>query len=168
MTEQALPCCIEIYIKINTYWLAIKFIPLSPELFSLFLLPFIIPNDCLSAQWGIFWSLEISSLLGLHQLHRSSWTPPVIQISQEMSDSILNPNLLTGSGWKKRKADEKGNLSEGCLWSRESWHGSRGWFVCVFSQRLVEWLWHWAFSLWPSVVSLHVRSPTIFPLWQWY
>ncbi len=63
MTEQALLCCVEIYIKINAYWLAIKFIPLSPELFSLFLLPFLIPNDCLSAQWGIFRCLEISSCL---------------------------------------------------------------------------------------------------------
>lgn len=54
---------------------------------------------------------KFPSLLGLHQLHSKLMNPPVIQIRQEMSDSISNPNLLTGSGWKKkRKADEKGNL----------------------------------------------------------
>lgn len=29
--------------------------------------------------------------------------------------------------------------------------------------KLAKWLWHWALSLWPSVVSLSVRSATIFP-----
>lgn len=62
--------------------------------------------------------------------------PPVIQIRQEMSDSISNPNLLTGYGWKKkRKAAEKGNLPEGCLWSQNL--GVPAEFdMCVFSRRL--------------------------------
>lgn len=139
MTEQALLCGVEIYIKINTYWLAIKFIPLSPELFSLVLLPFLIPNDCLSAQWGFFRSFEISSPLDFASTPQQLMNPPVTRIRQGMSDSISNPNLLTGSGWrKKRKADEKGNLARGlCRESKILACRQRLICVCIFSEACI-------------------------------
>lgn len=66
-------CCVEIYIKINSYWLAIQFIPLSPKLFSLVLLSPPSNNHCLSAPWGISRKPpNFLSLLGLHQLLGSS------------------------------------------------------------------------------------------------
>lgn len=84
---------------------------------------------------------------------------PVIQIRQEMSDGGSNPNRFTGYGWMKRKAAEEWNLPEGCPWSKK---------VNVSFWKLAKWLWHWALSLWPSVVSLSVRSATIFPHQPWY
>lgn len=66
-------CCVEIYIKINSYWLAIKFIPLFPKLFSLVLLSLPVSNHCLSALWGISRKPpNFLPLLGLHQLLGSS------------------------------------------------------------------------------------------------
>lgn len=125
-------CCVEIYIKINTYWLVIKFIPRYPELFPFFL--FLILNDCLSASLGIFQRPGFSSLLCSHWLHISSWTRLSSKSDRGMSDSKSNPNLFTGSGWRKQtKADEKGNLSRRPpWWSRKPWHADKSWFVCVF------------------------------------
>lgn len=146
-------CFLEIYIKINSYWLAIKFIPLSPKLFSLVLFSIPVSNHCLTALWGI--SRKPPNFLPLAR-HASTpqqlSKPPVIQIGQEMSDGGSNPNRFTGYGWLTREAAEEGKLPEGCPWSKKKsfW-------------KLAKWLWHWALSLWPSVVSLSVRSATIFP-----
>lgn len=57
-----------------------------------------------------------------------------------MSDSISNPNLLTGYGWKKkekkRKAAEKGNLPKGLSVESKILGMPAEVDVCVFSWRL--------------------------------
>lgn len=151
-------CCVEIYIKINSYWLSIKFIPLSPKLFSLVLLSLPLSNHCLSALWGIS-RKPPNSPTRFASTPRQLSKPPVIQIGQEMSDGGSNPNRFAGYGWMTREVAEEGNLPEGCPWSKK---------VSVSFWKLAKWLWHWALSLWPSVVSLSVRSATTFPLQPWY
>lgn len=66
-------CRVELYKKINIYWLVVIFIPLSPKLFFLILHSLPVPNHCLSALWGI--SRKPPNFLpplGSHQLLGSS------------------------------------------------------------------------------------------------
>lgn len=98
--EHAISWCVEIYIEINNYWLAIKFIPLSPELFSLIHLSFLILIDCFFAQRGNLQKPWNFLPVDLHQLLSKLKNSPVMQIRQHMTDSILNMNLSTNSGHK--------------------------------------------------------------------
>lgn len=116
--------CVEIYIEINNYWLAIKFIPFFPELFSLVHLSFLILNDCFSAQRGNLLNPSNFLPVDLHQLLSMLKISPAMQIRCHMSDSIQN--LYISSNLLEKKSIEKGNVPSTLCWWQEPWHTIRG------------------------------------------